>query len=206
MARQSQKAVLKRYNAEISRSQKWRQDGDRDQKWERMIALYEGNHYTGVATSDQMVVNRAFKTKNVIAPSVAVRNPKFMVQAQQPDKAAQALLTEEILNYVWRTYRYKAEFRLSVDDNLTIGHGWLKVGYKFVKPMEIKAPKEDGAPIDDITEDGVDDRADKPGNVEYEKYGANTERAFVERISPFDMFVDPDACPLGGAAGPSACG
>jgi hypothetical protein len=199
MPRQSHKAILKRYNAELSRSKKWRQDGDRDLKWERMIALYEGNHYTGPADDDQMVVNRAFKTKNVIAPSVAVRNPKFMVQAQQPDKAAQALLTEEILNYVWRTWRYKAEFRLAVDDNLTIGHGWLKVGYKFVKPMEIKTPKEDGVPIDDITEDGVDDRADKPGNVEYEKYGANTERAFVERISPFDMFVDPDARHLGDA-------
>ena len=193
MARRSRADVLKRYQGELTRSKKWRQDGDREGKWERMINLYEGNHYTGMSTDDQMVVNRAFKAKNVIAPSVAVRNPKFIVQAQQPDKAAQALLTEEILNYLWRTYRYKTEFRLVVDDSLTVGHGWLKVGYKFVKPAEVKTPPEDGEPIDPSTEDGVDNRPDAPGNVEHEKYDHDVERAFVERISMFDMFVDPDA-------------
>lgn len=199
MARRSRADVLKRYQGELTRSKNWRKDGDRELKWERMVALYEGNHYPGAGHDDRMVVNRAFKTKNVIAPSVAVRNPKFIVQAQQPEKAAQALLTEEILNYLWRTYRYKTEFRRAVDDHLTIGHGWLKVGYKFVKPIEVKTAPSQGEPDDPSTEDGVDDRVDKPGNVEHENYDADTERAFVERISMYDMFVDPDARHLGDA-------
>ena len=39
---------------------------------------------------------------------------------------------------MWRQWRYQDEFRLAVNDNLIIGHGWCKVGYKFTKPPEEK--------------------------------------------------------------------
>ena len=39
---------------------------------------------------------------------------------------------------------------------------------------------------------GIDDRDDIEGNVESEMY-VYDDRPFLERISPFDMFVDPDA-------------
>lgn len=198
MARPTKLNTLKRYQTELVRSRNHRKDGDREAKWGRMVDLYEGNHHHGEGASDRMVVNRAFKTKNVISPSVALRNPKFMVKARLPEHAAQALLTTDILNYVWQSNRYKNEFRLAVDDDLVVGHGWLKVGYKFAKPVEVKSVEDDGA-MDVGSEPGVDDREDKEGNVEHEKYDADTERAFVERISMFDMFVDPDARSLGEA-------
>ena len=198
MARPKPTDALKRYQSELARGRNHRADGDREGKWSRMVSLYEGDHYQGDAKGDRMVVNRAFKTKNVISPSVALRNPKFMVTARLPEHAAQALLTTDILNYVWTSNRYKAEFRLAVDDDLVVGHGWLKVGYKFAKPVEVKADPN-GGPMDADAEPGVDDRVDKEGNVEHEKYDADTERAFVERISMFDMFVDPDARHLGEA-------
>ena len=198
MARKPNVDVLSRYQGELVRSRNYRKNGDREGLWTRMVSLYEGNHHTGEGASDRMVVNRAFKTKNVISPSVALRNPKFMVKAQSSEHAAQALLTTDILNYVWQSNRYKKEFRLAVDDDLVVGHGWLKVGYKFAKPVVVKPTSEDRA-LDASTEPGIDDREDREGNVEHEKYDADTERAFVERISMFDMFVDPDARHLGEA-------
>ena len=52
--------------------------------------------------------------ENVIAPSVAVNNPRFTVMARIPDQWAQAIVAEEVLNYQWRANRYQDEFRLTV--------------------------------------------------------------------------------------------
>jgi hypothetical protein len=68
-----------------------------------------------------------------------------------------------------------------------------KVGYKFTKPPEEK-PVESDEPNAEIngTDYGIDDRDDVDGNVESEMY-VYEDRPFVERISLFDMYVDPDA-------------
>src|SRR6056300_546127 len=134
MARPSNSDRLKRLSQEVNRSIKWRDDSRRDDLWKRMIDLYRGKHYKSLSKEDRMVINMAFATKNVIAPSIAVNNPKFVVSARKPEGAAQAVITEEVLNYMWRTHKYQDEFRLAVDDFLVMGHGWIKVGYKATKP------------------------------------------------------------------------
>lgn len=177
--------VLARYRNELTRSRKWRQQEDYDGLWRRMYDLYAGKHYDRMSESDRLVVNMAFATKNVIAPSVAVNNPRFTVNARRPNWAAQAIITEEVLNYLWRSHRYQDEFRLAVDDWLEIGHGWIKVGYKYVREEVVAAA--------DAEADGVDDRdPNVEGNVETEMQ-VREDRPFAERISPFDVFVDPDA-------------
>lgn len=191
MARPSNSDRLKRLSQEVNRSIKWRNDARRDDLWKRMIDLYRGKHYKSLSKEDRMVINMAFATKNVIAPSISVNNPKFVVAARKPEGAAQAVITEEVLNYMWRTHKYQDEFRLAVDDFLVCGHGWLKVGYKATKPPEVKEP--------DTTEsrlaEGVDDRDETVvGNVESEmNMLEDDDRPFVERLSPFDVYVDPDA-------------
>ena len=191
--------VLKRQVQELQRAQNWRSSEEIDDGWRRLVDLYAGKHYDGKADEDRMVVNRAFRTKNVIAPSVAVNNPKFLVNSRTPDKGPHAMVVEEILNYLWRTHRYQDEFRLAVDDAIIVGHGWLKVAFKRVKPKEVKRPQEDNDKgTDDEGEPGVDDRDGGDGNSESEKK-FNEDRPFVERISFFDMFVDPDARNLGEA-------
>lgn len=194
MARVALSVQLARDAGHLRRSQAWRSEEDYDALWRRMVDLYRGKHYRKKSTEDRMVVNQAFATKNVIAPSVAVNNPKFAVNARKPEHMDQAVVTEEVLNYLWRVNKYQEEFRLAVDDFLVCGHGWLKVGWRTSKPKKIV--QIDDAVIDSEGDDseGVDDRVDVPGNVESEvRSFATDDRPWVERISPFDIFVDRDA-------------
>lgn len=135
-----------------------------------------------------------------MAPAVAIHNPRFAVHAQTPNDVESAIITEEVLNYVWRSGKYQPEFRLSVLDWLVIGHGWCKVGYKFKKKPEKKPVDKSEAgvaqPGDEGAGEGVDDNEDVDGNVESEmlsRQSAEYDCPFIERISPFDIFVDPDA-------------
>ena len=106
-----------------------------------------------------------FATINVIAPSVSVSNPSFTVSARQPEHEAQAMFTEEVINYLWRTNRYQQQFRLCVNDWLMFGHGWMKVGYKFVTEPKVKSADP---PSTDVGDEGVEDREEHEGNVESE--------------------------------------
>jgi hypothetical protein len=189
MAPPSHKHQLERIQSELARSKRWRRDEGYDDLWHRMVDLYRGKHLNFLGAEDKMVVNVAFATKNIIAPSVAVNNPKFTVEPRKPETAPQAVHAQELLNYIWRSNKYKRPFRRAVDDFLICGHGFLKVGYKFVKEEVTFGGTGDYG--DDG--EGVADRDPQmPGNVESEVRVVD-DRPFVERISPFDMFVDPDA-------------
>jgi hypothetical protein len=188
-----QSAYLQLCRDEVRRSKRWRSQEGYDNEWKRYIDLYKGKQYDSESNTDQLMVNLVFSTINVMAPAVAVNNPRFVVNARQPDKAPHSVITEEVLNYMWRTHRYQDEFRLAVLDWLVAGHGWVKCGYKFTKPPEEKKadPKDVGDP-DEGASFGIDDREDVDGNVESEMY-VYDDRPFLERVSIFDMFVDPDA-------------
>ena len=194
---------------EYERSCKWRSTGSAgkagvgyDKNWQRWIDLYAGYHYDVASGTDQLVVNKIFSTLNVMGPAVAINNPRFVVNARRPEQVSQALLTEEVLNYLWRKHDFQVEFRLAVQDWLTIGHGWIKVGYKLTreKPKEAKADavgtqqtNQDSATTD-LADEGIDDREPgAEGNHTETEMIVKEDRPFIERISPFDVFVDPDA-------------
>jgi hypothetical protein len=194
----TQSELLAFYQNELKRSKNWRTSSttNYDKAWKRYIDLYQGRYLDGDPSTDQLVVNMVFATINVMAPAVAINNPRFVVNARNPESGFTAILTEEVLNWLWRTYDYQREFRLAINDWLLVGHGWVKVGYKWTKPPEVKAAdtqdnNNDGA--DAGPEEGIDDREDKEGNVESEMLQWDEDRPFIERISIFDMFVDPDA-------------
>lgn len=195
MARPTNESKLVHLRGLLQESVRQREKEGNEVLWKRMVDLYKGKHYQKNAKSDRAVINQAFATKNVISPSVAVNNPKFTINARKDDSAAQAVVAETVLNYIWRTYKYQRDFRLAVDDMLVIGHGWIKVGYKATKPPETKVadPKSDDR--DNADAEGIDDRDETiEANVESELLVPwDEDRPFVERISPFDVFVDPHA-------------
>ena len=187
MAKPSLADTLAGYKRELERSRRWRHHEDFDSLWRRMIDLYRGRHYDDTTKSDRLVVNMAFATINVIAPSIAVNNPKITLNARHPDNAPHAVIAEQVLNYEWRAHKFQQEFRRGTDDKLICGHGWLKVGYKFVAPA-VPAVQPESEPEVEVS------GAEQPDDPSVEVAQVVTEdRPIMERISVFDMFVDPDA-------------
>ena len=191
-------------------AQKWRTDEGYDAKWRRMIDLYRGktywdNNQYGI-TSDRISVNLAFSTVNVIAPSVAVNHPKITVNATKEGDAERAVFVESVINYLWRHHDYRKPFRRMVKDFLIVGHGWLKVGWKFVEEernlSDNEMNDEYSRSVQEITDFGREN-PDQAGGLPTDQEILDSlpatkmivieDQAFVERVSPFDMFVDPEA-------------
>ena len=186
MARPSNRSILANYRRKIDHSRKWRKEEKYDKLWRRMIDLYRGKHFDDLTDEDRMLVNAAFSTINVIAPSVAVNHPKITVGARRSEDGDKAIVTEAIINYWWRHYDCQKQLRRAVDDFLIIGHGWLKVGYKFVEEERSESQMQE-SPQEDALEEEAEQVPMQTELVVVE------DRPFVERVSPFDVFVDSDA-------------
>jgi hypothetical protein len=203
----SKSDLLKRYRDRIKMSQRWREDEGYDATWRRLIDIYRGKTFSGVRTGeDQIAVNVAFSTINVIAPSVAVNNPKISVNAAKEEFEDQAVITEAVVNYWWRHYEVKPEFRRAVNDFLILGHGWLKCGWRYdEEEVPLSYEEQDGirqdlnAQLDQYAMDNPDEAASLPSSQDVEdglpesKWEATEDRPYVERVNPFDVYVDPEA-------------
>ena len=229
MARESNSDILKRYNKQLSVAKKWRTTEGYDTTWRRLVDLYRGRQFENLSEEDRIVVNIAFSTVNVIAPSVSVNHPKITVNSRRPDAAPHAVITEAVVNYWWRHYDIRPEFRRAVKDFLIFGHGWLKCGYRYsekpadtampqsaspqgsmapqdgVAAMEAAAPQPEGTTSPSGSSSGydVDDSEPRtpqgPDPVSAIEVIVDQDRPFVERVSPFDVFVDPDATSMADA-------
>lgn len=183
MARPSNSDLLAKYRKKITSSKRWRRDEHYDDTWRRLIDLYRGRHYDYYADEDRVLVNLAFSTINVIAPSIAVNYPKIAVNAVEPENAPNAIIAEAVVNYWWKNKNVTSHFRNAVKDFLICGHGWLKVGYRYVEEDRVGSHEDISDP-------------DVPENVTSTTLIVLEDEPFVERVSPFDMFVDPDATNL----------
>jgi hypothetical protein len=180
MARKPASEYLAQYKKRVEASRKWRKEEAYDATWRRLIDLYRGKQYEDYIDEDRMLVNVSFSTVNVISPNISVNYPKITVNAVNPQNAANAVVAEAVVNYWWRHNDVRAEFRRAVKDSIIVGHGWMKVGYRFVEEEIIG---EDGDPSDPTDPSGTP----QPNTVVLE------DGPFAERVSPMDVFVDPDA-------------
>ena len=181
MARKSNSEIISQYRSKIEQSKRWRREDRYDDLWARMIDMYRGKHFKTETEEDRLLVNIAFATINVISPSVSVNYPKITVNARKYEDAPRAVVTEAVVNYWWKHYECQKEFRTAVKDMLVIGHGFLKTGYRFVE-------KQTG---DYEVSDELASAA--PESITESDFIITEDRPFVERISPFDIFVDADA-------------
>jgi len=178
MAKKSSSDHLRHAKMRLEASKKWRKQDGYDALWKRMNDLYRGKHFDDYKNEDQMLVNIAFSTINVISPSISVNYPKISVNAVSSEFAAQAVIAEAVVNYWWKHKDIRSEFRRSVKDMLAFGHGWIKVGYRFVEE-EVEGEAE----ISEANPDGIG----HPNTIVRE------DSPFAERVSVNDVFVDPDA-------------
>jgi hypothetical protein len=178
MAKKSSADHLKHAKMRLEASKKWRKQDGYDGLWKRMNDLYRGKHFDDYKNEDQMLVNIAFSTVNVISPSISVNYPKITVNATSAEFAPQAVIAEAVVNYWWRHKDIRTEFRRAVKDMLAFGHGWIKVGYRFVEE-EVEGESE----ISEANLNGIG----HPTTIVRE------DSPFAERVSVNDVFVDPDA-------------
>jgi len=213
MARETKSERYAKVHTRLRLAQRWRTDEGYDDKWRRLIDIYRGKTYWGdrdgwlsTVKSDRISVNLAFSTVNVIGPAVAINHPKITIAANQEGDADRAIFVEQVMNYLWRHHDYRNPFRRSVKDFLIVGHAWLKVGWKFVEEeqalneYEIDAEmRQSQREVDAYAVANPAMAGELPSDEDIMASLPNTkmvvleDQPFVERISPFDMFVDPEA-------------
>jgi len=213
MARETKSERYAKVHDRLRLAQRWRHDEGYDDKWRRLIDLYRGKTYWGdrdgwlsTVKSDRISVNLAFSTVNVIGPAVAVNHPKITVAANKEADADRAIFVEQVINYLWRHYDYRQPFRRSVKDFLIVGHAWLKVGWKFVEEEQALSEyeideemRQSQREVDAYAMANPAMAGELPSNEDILASLPNTkmvvleDQPFVERISPFDMYVDPEA-------------
>jgi hypothetical protein len=179
MSRPSNSEILSRYLNKIILSKRWRKDEAYDETWKRLNDLYRGRHYEYFTDEDRVLINMVFSTVNVISPSISVNYPKITVSAVSPENAPNAVIAEAVVNYWWKHKKIKDQFRRAVKDFILFGHGWLKVGYRYVEEERIGSDEDVSDP-------------NAPDNFMSTNYNVLEDAPFVERVSPFDVFVDPD--------------
>lgn len=196
------KDLLKRYRGRVEHARRARSKDGHEELWRKLIDLYRGRHFNTqmLGEEDRIAVNICFATINVIAPSVAVNYPKLVVYARKGEDSPKATILETVLNYWWRHFKIQREVTLAVRDYLIIGHGWLKVGWRYVEEQAAVDKRElteaadaDGG-SDVVPSDPSEPTANDPESESTENpYEVVEDRPFVERVSPFDMLVDPEA-------------
>lgn len=205
----TRKDTLKRYRMRIEGVKSWRESEQYEKVWERLRDIYRLRSFDSISEEDRIVVAVAFATINVIEPSIAINHPKFTIAANQEDEEDKATIAEAALNYWWKHHDFQPQFRRATKDFLIYGHGWLKIGYRYVegeKPLtqdELVAQHADLADQADAHAVANPDMAPHlPSDEEIAQLMPTTastvleDRPFVERVSPFDMFVDPEATSL----------
>ena len=196
--RADQHEVIKR---RLDSSARWRDEMGYDSLWRRMTDLYRGKHWprTTVNKEDLIAVNLAFSTINVIAPSVSVNYPKVIVSPNKEENQDRATFVEAVINYLWRHHDY-------VKDFLIFGHSWVKVGWKFLEQERTLGDTERAEMLDEalleadqfamedpVLAGGLPTDEEMAANIPQTAMMVVEDQPFVERISPFDVYVDPEA-------------
>ena len=208
MARKSRAEQFNILSQKLRDSARWREDMGYDNLWIRMVDLYRGKHWpnTTINNNDLVAVNLAFSTVKVIAPSVSVNYPKIVVSPNEPEDQDRAAFVEAITNYAWRHHDFRKPFQRSVRDFLIFGHGWLKVGWKFVEQERMLTDEERGVMFDEAVAEANILATENPALAtelpDDEQIAAGIpdssmeiveDQPFIERVSPFDMYIDPEA-------------
>ena len=208
MAKKTRAEQFETAKRRLESSARWRDEMGYDSLWQRMVDLYRGRQWpkTTLTNEDLIVVNIAFSTINVIAPSVSVNHPKIVVSATEQENADRAAFVEAVVNYLWRHHDLRKPFRRAIKDFLINGHGWLKVGWKFVEQERTLSDTEREEMIDDAileAEAFAMENAELAGGVPTDEEIMMTlpdtmsviveDQPFVERVSPFDIYIDPEA-------------
>jgi hypothetical protein len=144
----------------------------REHKWKQSEQQWGTDHWgmegkAGDPTADLTTVNISFSTVNTIVPYITGSDPRFLVEPYSTDSAVWAARAQAAwINRYWRRPRSGARrsTKQAAHDSLIYGDGYAKVTYTMTE------------------------RTAKYG----EEAGTFAE-LFVDRIDPWDLWIDPTA-------------
>lgn len=141
---------------------------EREGPWELSEEQYVGNQWESVDddTSDLIVVNMSFSTVNVIMPYMTGSDPRFLVIPYSGDATPRnAAIQQALLNRQWRSRQVagKKHSTAVAWDYLVYGDGLMKAGYTINEK--------------------------RTAENEY----ADVAELWVEKVSPWDFWLDPTA-------------
>ena len=205
------KASLERIRQRVEDSQSLRKTGQWDERWSKFIQVYSNRYlYPELADYEDVVVpNMVFSTVNVIVPSIAINVPKIDVTANQAEDESTATVVNSVINHQWRAYGVQEQVRQAVKDFVVVGHGWVKVVWE-TEEREVKLTQEEftAAAADVLAQKSASLAAspDMAGSfpdddtlidsIPAKRMKLVKDQPLVRRVSPFDIFVDPDALVL----------
>ena len=200
------KGALKDQRARVKGAKRWRENEGLDETWKRLRNIYRLKHFKTKSDEDRIAVAVSFATINVIAPSIAVNNPKITVwpTLEDPDHQNKAQIAEGVINYWWRHHKIKTEFRRAVKDFLVYGHGWIKTGWIFEERERLVTEEETRTSLDEAAAEADQFAASNPelaaelptdediiDSLPQTVTETTKDHPFVVRVSPLDVFVDP---------------
>lgn len=203
------KAVA-RVRKRVEHAVKWRQDAKYDEKWAKFIKLYASQYeYEELEGYEDIVApNMVFSTVNIIVPSIVVNYPKITVTARKESDADAAATVEAMCNYNWVRHNVHEELKLVIRDFVLFGHGIAKVTW-VLNEEEVEMDRDEytasvqnallevqqGRQEAERTGLGVTFPSDDEviRSAPTTKTVVTADHPSVERISPFDIYVDPDA-------------
>ncbi len=201
---------LKTAKDRVAQATKWRAGARYDEKWAKLIRMYASQYdYPELSAYEDVVApNLMFSTANVIIPSIVVNHPKITVTARKPEDEANAAVVEAVSNYNWEHFDFHEEVKLMVKDFVVIGHGWCKVTWEL-KEEEVEIPRDEWKQLaaqalmeakqaqEMYRQQGI--KMDVPSDdqiiagVPTKKTVVTADHPAVERVSPFDLYLDPEA-------------
>ena len=190
----------------IEAAKRFKSSGRWDERFSEFIAIYSNKYpYTEIGQYEDIVVpNMIFSTVNVIVPSIAVNAPKINVSPVHPDYIESAQTAEALVNHQWHTARVQDEVRDAIKDFVIVGHGWAKTTWDSQEEqVDLTAEEFEQLAAQALQTKMQAEAAgvvgEFPSNEELLKELPSTkteltvDQPLVMRVSPFDMFFDPDA-------------
>ena len=192
--------TVNRQGAELRSSLSYRAAFGREERWKRYVKRLAHIYYDGRVAEESPTINIMAARVRAMVPMLAIGLPSVKVESyfRPQDPNAEPALAH-VLEMLWRSEKMDDETRRVTLDAETFGMGIGFVGYEtawgdepIARQRRLLGIMPPG--ITDTLSDWTGGLTD-PLSVEHIESVKRllSERIFMERVSPFDFYIDPTA-------------
>ena len=170
--------------------------------WKSFINSYTDRVNTDVAKEgDEYRLNIILPNVRVAVASMTVTNPKILVSPRQASHAPRAVLAEYVLDAWWDAYHVQDAVTEAVQDTIILGIGWTRSSW-LTEMLPADREDEDVVQFmltnvlsmaDHVPSENLPSEAEIRRYVRQRMAVVAADEPYVTRVSPFDIWVDPEA-------------